>query len=450
MIPRFALSIVTALCLAALGAACEKVSHENIDKWARTEKGPGKLLEALKDSENSADLRAHAAEVIIDSGRFSEIKELLAGIEDEARHKIIADLATRLWELARINKELDIPNATQIKAKDALFYILDMADPATKAKISDYLVEWFVGGHYEGRARSGAVSGALAIRKIGSSSSDRLLNRARGILARPPTPDGKRDAVGDELLKALALSGSTDAMSFLMDLVERPRQDKTLPKRVVSAMHFAYVEPLGMEPVEGQGVVAIAERLEAMFYKQRLSGTMRNDAAFLLATMEPSKCIPVFTRMIQYPSDQAGYRWIGTRHGIKCGGEQAIEAIVGALPPTVDYERGMLSKYLWDKILLLPDKKKIATAAVALLSSESWVSRVTGVEVLGLLGKEGDLAENIKLIGGLSKDGVVLKNWWGKQENVPKAKQKPTPTLGQVASDVAKSLETLALEAKGK
>ncbi len=450
MICRFALSIVTALCLATLGAACEKVSHENIDKWARTEKGPGKLLEALKSGENSADLRAHAAEVIIKDGRFTEIKEVLEGVKDEARHKIIADLATRLWELARIHRELDIPSATQIRAKDALFYILDMADSATKLKISGYLVEWFVGGHYEGRAKAGSVSGAAAIRKIGESAAGPLLNRARGIVARPPSADGKRDAVGDELLKALALSGSTDAMAFLMDLVERPRQDKTLPKRVIGAMHFAYVEPLGMDPATGEGVVSISERLESMFYKQRLSGTMRNDAVALLATMEPSKCIPVFTRMVQYPTDQAGYRWIGTRHGIECGGEQGIEAIVGALPPTVDYERGMLSKYLWDKILLLPDKKKIARGAAALLESESWVSRVTGVEVLGLLGKDGDITENIKLIGNLSRDSVVLKNWWGKQENVPKSKQKPTPTLAQVATDVAKSLETLALEGRGK
>jgi hypothetical protein len=447
---RLALSIVTALCLGTLGAACEKTSHENIDKWARTEKGPGKLLGALKSSENAPDLRAHAAAVIIEDGRFTDIREVLEGIEDEARHKIIADLATRLWELARINKELDIPSASQIRAKDALFYTLEMGDSATRAKIADYLVEWFVGGHYEGRARSGAVSGALAIRNIGEPASGPLLNRARGIIARPPSPDGKRDAIGDELLKALALSGTTESIEFLMDLVEHPRQDKTLPGRAVSAMHFAYAEPLGMDPLPGETVAVIAERIEAMFYKQSMSGTIRNDAVALLATLEPSKCIPVFTRMIQYPSEQARFRWIGARHGLECGGEQGIEAIVGALPPTVSYERGMLSKYLWDKILQLPDKKKIASAAAALLESESWVSRVTGVEVLGLLGKEGDVPENIKLIGGLSGDSAVLKNWWGKQEDVPKAKQKPTPTLGQVASDVAKSLETLALGAKGK
>ena len=29
--------------------ACEKASHDNIDKWKGTERGPGKLEDALKD-----------------------------------------------------------------------------------------------------------------------------------------------------------------------------------------------------------------------------------------------------------------------------------------------------------------------------------------------------------------------------------------------------------------
>jgi hypothetical protein len=177
---------------------------------------------------------------------------------------------------------------------------------------------------------------------------------------------------------------------------------------------------------------------------------MRNDAVALLAAMDATECIPVFARMIGYPSDQAQYRWMGTQHGVKCGGEQGIEAVTSALPTTVNYERGMLSKYLWDEILVLADKKKIARAAQAMLQSKSWVSRVTGIELLGALGKDGDVADNIKKIRALANDGHVLKNWWGKQEDVPKSEQKPTPTLGQVASDVAKSLETLALSTEGK
>lgn len=447
---QFALSLVFLLCAGIFASACEDVNHDNIDKWGHTEKGPGKLLGVLKSSEHSPALRAHAAQVMVELGRFSDIKEILEGIEEGPRHKIMAELATRLWELARINKELDIPNASQTRAKDVLYYTIDLADAPTQAKMADYLVEWFVGGHYEGRARAGKVSGAMAIRRVGESASGRLLNRARGIIARPPGEGGRRDQVGDELLKALALSGSPEVLKFMMELVKSPRGDKTLPKRTIGAIHFAYVEPLGMDPVGGTSLATIADKLEALYYDEGLSATIRNDSSALLGTLEATTCIPIFARMIRHPGQEAEYRWVGTRLGAKCGGAQGIEAVTSALPVNVDYERGMLSKYLWDHILEGGDKKKIATAAVALLQSKSWVSRVTGIELLGLLGKDGDVTENIKVIRGLAGDTHLLKNWWGKQENVPKAEQKPTPTIGALASDVAKSLETLALGAEGK
>ncbi len=450
MFSRFALPFVLTISLGTMAGGCEKVDHDNIDKWGHTEKGPKKLLKALKNDENSADLRAHAAQVLVELGRFSDIKEVLEGMEDEPRHKVMAELSTRLWELARINSEMAVPTPGQSTAKDVLYYTIDLGDSATTAKIAGYLVEWYTGGHYEGRATVGRVSGAMAIRKVGEASATRLLNSARAIIAKPPDASGKRYEVGEELLKALALSGSSDALEFLMDLVDQPRGDKTLPRRAIGAMHFAFVEPLGMEPVDGKAVNVIAKRLEAMFYKDGLSPTMRNDAVAVLAAMDAKECIPIFTRMIRYPSDQARYRWMGTQHGIRCGGEQGIEAITEALPATVDFERGMLSKYLWDEILKLDDKKKIATAAQAMLASKSWVSRVSGAELLGALGKSGDVPENIKLIGALRSDAHRLKNWWGKQEKVPKSEHKPTPTLGQVAADVAKSLETLALGAEGK
>lgn len=451
MIMRSALFLVMAVCLGTSAVGCEKVSHENIDKWGHTEKGPGKLLSALESNEHSAGLRAHAAQILIEIGRFGEIKEVLETIEDGPRHLIMAELATRLWDVARINDAMSVPSARQTTAKDVLYHIIDLGDSATQAKVADYLVEWFVGGHYEGRATAGSVSGAMAIRRVGQSSAKRLLNSARAIVASPPDAEGRRDQVGPELLKALALSGSADVLDFMMQLVEQPRGDKTLPARVISAMFFAYVEPSdGLESVDGKVIVKIAQKLEAMYYDQGKSATMRNDAVALLGAMEANDCLPIFTHMISRSSDERSFRWTGTQQGVRCAGVQGIEAITEALPASIDYERGMLAKYLWDEILKFSDKKKIATAAVALLQSKSWVSRATGIELLGLLGKKSDVAGNISKIKALTGDSHRMRNWWGKQEDVPKAEKKPSPTLGELASNVAKSLETLASEGGGK
>ncbi len=438
------LEVSLATCLALGLGACEKVDHENIDKWGHTEKGPGKLLDALKSSEYNADLRAHAAETLIGIDKFTEVRDILEGLEEGPRHKIMAALAGRLWEVARINDPMAVPTSRQSSAKDALFYTMDFADAETQARIADYLVEWFVGGHYEGRARAGRASGAMAIRKVGDAASTRLLQAARGIVAKPADDQGRREQVGDELLKALALSGNAEALGLLLDLVSNPRGDVSLPKRVMGALNFAYVEPVGFEPVNGKSLLAIKDRLEEMPYDINLSGTMRNDAVALLAAIGAPECIALFTKMISYPTDDERFRWMGTQQGMRCAGVQGIEAISEALPTTIGYDRGMLSKYLWDEILKYKDPKQIGVAATHLLRSQSPVARVTGIELLGELGAAAATAENIQLIKGLGGDSHRLKGWWGDQSKKPKAERNAEPTIGDRAKDVAKSLETLA------
>lgn len=442
--PRLAQSFLLSLLFlsASLVIACEDVSHENIDKWSHTEKGPGKLLDALKSDKQSSALRGHAAQKLIEIDRFEEAKEILSEMEEGPRHEVMAELATRLWDMARINDAMAVPTARQVNAKDALFYTMDLADAATQAKIADYLVEWYVGGHYEGRAGAGRVSGSMAIRRVGTVAGPRLLERARGIVATPPDEEGRRVQVGDELLRALALAANKDTLEFLMELIDNPRDDTSLPKRVVSAIFFAYVEPTGIDPADPKALLAISEKLEAMPYNNSLPATMRNDAVALLAVIGAPECVPFFTRMVAYPTDQERFRWMGTQHGMRCARVQGMRAITEALPVTVDYQRGMLSKYLWDEILKYPDKNEIVAGAVALLQSDSWVARITGIELLAALG-DTVAAENVKAIKALSGDGRRLKNWWGKEEEVPPGLTRE-PTIGEVAANVAKSLDTLA------
>ena len=45
--------------------ACDKPSHENIEKWRGTMKGPEKLLATLQEAGLDPDLRAHAAQVLV-------------------------------------------------------------------------------------------------------------------------------------------------------------------------------------------------------------------------------------------------------------------------------------------------------------------------------------------------------------------------------------------------
>ena len=68
--------IARLLLIAALllGVGCEKTNHESIEKWRRTEKGPGKLKKTLRDDKLDPDLSAHAAMVMIDTGADGDVR----------------------------------------------------------------------------------------------------------------------------------------------------------------------------------------------------------------------------------------------------------------------------------------------------------------------------------------------------------------------------------------
>jgi len=89
---------------------CEGVSHESIDRWRQTEKGPGKLDKALRSSDNAADLRAHAGQNLIQIDSFEKVKSALDAMDDRERHEVLAELAPRLWEDARIEGEMTVPS----------------------------------------------------------------------------------------------------------------------------------------------------------------------------------------------------------------------------------------------------------------------------------------------------------------------------------------------------
>ena len=73
---------------------------------------------------------------------------------------MIGKLAPRLWEIARVEGEMQMPRAAQVAAKDALVTIRKYADDAAKQQIDGYLIDWYGVASYEGRAKVGAVLGA--------------------------------------------------------------------------------------------------------------------------------------------------------------------------------------------------------------------------------------------------------------------------------------------------
>src|SRR3954454_19748997 len=119
-----ALSIATVVAAAfglGLGASgCDKVDHENIDKWSHTSKGPAKLQKAVANDAIDADLAAHAAANLIKRDDDREVYATFDAMPPARRGEVIARLAPRLWQVARIESERELPGKPQVAAKDAL------------------------------------------------------------------------------------------------------------------------------------------------------------------------------------------------------------------------------------------------------------------------------------------------------------------------------------------
>lgn len=436
------------LVAGALGvAACEKASHENIDKWLSTEKGVDKLRQALRDSDEEADVRAHAAQnlIIHVENHHAIVREALEDMSDQERHAVLAALAPRLWESAKVAREKEVPTPLQGQAKDGLFEFRGMADEATRQKIDGYLVEWLAGGHYEGRATIGRFNGRTIVRALGPVAAPKLLEAARRILVRPPDADGSRPKVGDELLAALASTGQAEAITLLVDMVTKDYKDPSLPKRALAAMHEAFVQPVSGQPVPARpALVGEVERLGQIARDENLSGVMNNDAVDLVAVIGPPECIAPFVELTKMPSLQQAFRWVGIQRGLRCGGAQALAPIVEAMPTTIPYERALLEKYVYKEVLAAPGAAKAAEQARHLLASPSWVARITGIELLGALKQRPTADEDAKRIRQLAKDRTVLKGWWGAEKDTPPGKKKADPTIGQIALEVAGGLQALA------
>lgn len=438
--------LLAAACVfvSVITSGCDGVSHENIDNWLTTQRGPDKLVEALNDSGLEPDMRAHAAANLVLLDKWSEVRKTLEAAPESKRTAVADALAARLWKASKIDGEMTQPTDRQWASKDAMYELRTFASDATREQLDKYLVEWFADGFYEGRATTGRATGRMVIRAVGAAAAPKLLERARSILARPPKKDGTRLRVGDELLHALALSGDSEAVGFLLDLVVTDYKDETLPKRAMGALNFAYVDPVGVDKVPPDALAEHIESLVALTRDEDAPGVMKNDAVYLLSAIGMPRCLEPFVSMISYPHRDRNFIWIGAQQGIRCGGVDSIVPVVDALPPGQAYERGMLARYVWDEITAHSARGVIAQRARTLLESPNWVSRVTGIELLAKLELPATAAEDAKKIRALASDRTVLKGWWGKQDDVPKAERKKDPTLGEVATKAANELEKVA------
>ena len=417
--------LLTAILAFTFG--CEKLDHESIDKWSHTAKGPAKLRKALADESIDPDLSAHAAATMIKRSDDPEVFAVFEAMTPGRRSQVIAKLAPRLWDIARIEAENDLPGAPQIAAKDALVRLRKWADEVTRQQIDGYLIDWYCVGSYEGRAQLGANLGATVMRLVGPPAARKLISVVNRVIAAPGQAKVK-NKIGDELLLGLAATASPEAVRYVLDIVRMDRGDPTLSRRATSALYKAYVDPGGLFDIaDADALVPNLNAIVELAKDDASDPQVANDAVALIRALGAPRCLAPLLGMISAPHRNARFKFVAANNALKCGGTRAIVDVVRALPDAGAYPKDHVTGAISGEIAKMSPRDQAQAAARALLGEGSTVARWVGIEALAAM----KATEDAPRIAALASSRARLIGYWGEAEG------KEDPTLGQRAKELA-------------
>jgi hypothetical protein len=426
--------VTLALVVAALAAGCDKPTDANIDKWMHTQQGPEKLRKALADESLAPELSAHAAANLIRTGAEPDVRTALAAMAPPRRVAVIGELAPKLWELARVEDDMKLPDPAQVQGKDALYGIRQWANPAERQKIDGYLTDWYCVGSYVGRAQVGAVLGATVIRAIGPAAGKKLMGVTDGVIA-APGQEKVKNRIDDELLLGLAASGAPEAVKYVLDLAQMDRGDKTLSTRSMHALYQAYVDPEGLfDAVDPSALAPNVDELVKIAEDDQMPNDAANDAIDLIRTVGMPKCKPALLGMIPHPRANTRFKYSVAEKALHCAGTPAIGDVVRALPDGA-YAKDELDGAVAVVIAAMQPRAEVLAQVRPLLDDKRPLVRWVAIETLAAMKSTEDAAR----IAGV-KGSERLVGYWGDQSDVDPKDRKPDPTLGERAKELAGQL----------
>lgn len=412
--------------LAAMG--CE-VTPEQIETWKGTEKGPGKLLDALRGDAVKEPLRAQAAAALIEIGRGPQVQETLSRMPESERRAIVPlllPLLLRRVEDGTATGTATVKGRAPAEAKDGLFRLRPFLSASERERADQALVAWTT-ADLLGRMSAGSIGTETILTTIGSRAQEPLLQLLRGrgadspevlpaasLLGRLADAEGKRRgaeallrllpppspkaAIGiptgtDGLLRALALLGGPAARDYLLALVQGGPGPPTLRGKALSALGEGH-DPAALEP---------ALRLAA---DRREAAGVREAAFYYLERIGPI-AVPGLCRIAADPQDPGPTgtiaRFRAVEAALTAGGPAALAAVLAALPQGRDYDRDDLTAYVAHRVTALGPGALPALREQ--LAAKSWVARAAALLALSELGTAEDRARML----ALENDGTRLR-----------------------------------------
>ena len=162
-----------------------KVTADDVEAWKGTVKGPGKIVAVILADKYPDELRTRAALALVEMERqdvdgVQELQRALQRLEPEKRAQIIDGMVTGLEAMMRGSNTAqpsgeEGPSAQQVRAKDAAFLLIAQAPPATRARLTQAVIGWYV-QDFNGRSLAGNYSAEQVVRALGAPAASLLVD----------------------------------------------------------------------------------------------------------------------------------------------------------------------------------------------------------------------------------------------------------------------------------
>jgi HEAT repeat protein len=434
---RVVVALACATGVALVAAGCEGVSSESIQRWKTTQKGPGKIADALKDSSVPPALRAEAAAAMVDMGNADEAEQILARTPAAERWEILKTLVPLYGERM---KDPDVPRSRA--ARDALFAVREYAPPEERKQIDAQLIPAIAKDVREGRLSGGRHSLEKMVEAIGPPIAPTLLALLEdpkvpfgaaaellGRVADQPTRDRASAALVQRavasreipvvLWRALGTMGGRAATNFLAQKVEKGfERDAIAAAQALQQRRDPSVLPLALR-LAADPKVNKTVRDEMFGLTERIGGGEAQRGLLRIIASDPSE-------VVRYRAYEAA---------LAVGGGEALVPALEAFPPGATYKKDDVVDFLVKDVTKIGPPAR--PAVLKALTSRATLARMTGVLAL-----EAPLAADAGKSPGGPADPVALAALTGLASDRATLKGFPAgDTVGKEAARVAAALQ---------
>jgi len=417
-------TLLAGLIAAAPFAGCEKPTADNIQVWKTTEKGPGKLAEALRDRNVDAKLRAQAAAALADIGKSDEVEAALAAMPPSERFDVVRALIPLY--VSGMGTGGGATPEKALAARDALFSLRALASPEDQTQIDAALMPGLEADLRAGRVRNGRQSTEKILQTIGAPAGAMLAKllgepilgygAVADLLARVGEESarqmgasalvaraGREKTVPEAMWKAIGVLGGAASVKFLEDKIQHGSHDETLA-----------------------AVRALQQRREpeALPFALRMAGDAKADRAVrdemfgVVETIGGPQAKDGLVKIIESDHDEL-VRYRAFESLLAVAKQDGIVSGLEAFPASATYKQVDVDDLLVKLIEKLGPPAR--PALLQALDSKFPLARMTAVMSLEHLGQAADAVP----LGKLGKDTTMIKGF-------------PTgDTIGKEASRVA-------------